>query len=131
MFKPLSFAMYALVCGLAAIIIFLEQGFMSSGQERVLVWQSADCRLGKTKVHYSDDSVEAVALCPNREPFQIGIGSRELLNSLLATDFKDVPAAVDKTFFCFAEHLVWSDRTDITCAVNPYEEVLRQRLADD
>jgi hypothetical protein len=129
--KPLTFAAYALVCGIATIIILLEQGFMSKGQERVLVWQAEECRLGATKVNYSNDDVDAYALCPNREPFQIEVGSRELLNSLLVTEFKDTPATVDKKFFCFAEHLVWSDRTDITCAVKPYEEVLTERAKDD
>jgi len=129
--KPLTFAAYALVCGIAVIILLLEQGFMSNGQERTLVWQATECRLGSTKVNYSDDDVDVVALCPNREPFHVEIGSRELLNWLLTTEVMDVPATVDKTFFCFAEHLVWSDRTDITCSAKPYEEVLTERAKND
>lgn len=129
MIKPLGFFPYALVCGVGLLVLTLEQAFMSNGQERTLVWNASECRLGKTEIN--SDWVDATALCPNQKPVEINNGATSLLNSMFNRDEGVAVDTAGERFNCFQEHLVWSDRDEVTCSTKSYEEVLEGRQADD
>jgi len=129
--KPLSFAIYALVCLVGMLVVLVEQSFMSDGQERILVWEASECRLGGTEIGRDNGVVRAFALCPGRKPVEIGIGARELVNSMIDLAAETPADTASKRFYCFQEHLVWSDRDEITCSNLTYADNIARRHADD